>query len=137
MTELPHDTYMGMVRDELESAGVGPRQWWTEAGEDVLEAVFEFARDSVSGEAWPRGVYLGWDQDRGWALYEPGGGGLADESPLGRTVGDYAHPREVALICAHQLQHGTEPEPGLVGALPPWDGGDAVFEAVTSWTAQL
>ncbi|PWS48020.1 hypothetical protein DKT74_03705 [Streptomyces sp. ZEA17I] len=48
-----------LVRDELENAGVAPRQWWTEVGEDVLEAVFAFARDSVSGDAWPGGVYLG------------------------------------------------------------------------------
>ncbi|WP_181398074.1 hypothetical protein ACQ9ZG_30210 [Streptomyces araujoniae] len=44
--------------------------------------------------------------------------------------------REVAPICAHELRYGTEPELGPAGAPTPWGGGDAVFEAVTSWTAQ-
>lgn len=126
---LPHDTYMEKVANALEVLGVKPSTWWTEAPDGrELDGVFRFDDPRIKAE-WPEGIYLAWDQGRGWGLITEGSNrdlySLDDH-------GTYSHPHAVALTVKEMLL-GESVLP-VVDA--PWDGDQETWQAVATWEAE-
>ena len=103
LMNLPHDDYMAAVADELAVYRATPGRWWTEDGNGTLDAVFtDFPTTAINDDKWPHGVYLAWDQDRGWLLIEQGGGrNITELDPDG--VVTYSSPRQVACSASQAL----------------------------------
>lgn len=128
MRELPHDPYMAKVDDALEALGISVKDAWTETPDgEQLDAVFKFNDPRIDAE-WPDGIYLAWDQRRGWALITE----CDSRSVYDFDLGEYAHPHAVALI-AKEMLLGEEILPSVDA---PWDGGQEVMSAVKAWEAE-
>lgn len=124
---LPHDGYMQQVADALEGAGIKPEHWWTETPDgERLDGVFKFDDPRINAE-WPDGIYLAWDQNRGWDLITEG----ANRWIMPLQIGVYAHPGQVAFAALRKA---------LNREVPPlddsWDGAAAVLAAVEAWEAE-
>lgn len=131
-SNLPHDEYMAAVADELAVYSARPARWWTECGDGhTLDAVFtDFPTAAVNTGRWLHGVYLAWDQNRGWLLIENGGG--RNVTPLDPDgVVTYSSPWQVACS-ASQAFLGF-------GAGPICNDGSWVWDsrplevAITAW----
>lgn len=90
---LPHDDYARAVADALAAAGTAPATWFTSTPDGhQLDAVFNMAAGTFDPDAWPDGVYLGWDQNAGWDLTDNAGN--RNTYPLGLEM--FASPAAVA-----------------------------------------
>lgn len=102
--QLPHEDYMAAVADELAVYNAPPGRCWTEALHNGdLDAVFKnFPDSAVNYDRWPNGVYLAWDQHRGWMLI--GDDGPRNVTPLDPDgVTTYSSPRQVACSASQAL----------------------------------
>lgn len=131
---LPHDPYMTAVVGALAQVGIEPDDWWTEdANDGLLEAVIRWSAPA-DPDYWPHGVYLAWDQRRGWLLIEDGGG--RNYGPVSPDVWTYADPRQVAIDTRNRLVHGPDgPTAGRITIDGPlWDP-HPIQDAVKEWEA--
>ncbi|MDX3020039.1 hypothetical protein [Streptomyces acidiscabies] len=133
MTEsLPHDEYMADVEDELAVYGAAPGRMWTATPDgEKLDAVFtDFPEAAIDADRWPNGVYLGWDQRRGWVLIEAGGGHhVTALDPNG--VDTYSSPRQVACSTANALQGRRSTGP--ISSDGPWWDSRPLEAAIAVW----
>ncbi|GGW76791.1 DUF6292 family protein [Streptomyces griseoloalbus] len=101
--KLPHDDYMSAVADHLAVYGITVTDGGASENDGLLDGWINIDPASASVDAWPHGVYLGWDQERGWLLIEQGGGRNVD--PLDPTaVRTYSSPQQVACSTANALR---------------------------------
>ncbi|MGY0065129.1 hypothetical protein ACWY4P_53410 (plasmid) [Streptomyces sp. LZ34] len=136
MSDLPHDDYMAAVAHALAAAGAKPREYWTETPDgEQLDAVFRgWPAGTVNEDEWPDGVYLAWDQYRGWLLIEEDGGRNVDD--LSEDSRIFCDPRQVAADTVARLTHGMNgwtPGPICIDG-DRWDT-KATYEAVEAWQA--
>lgn len=121
---LPHDDYTAAVVEALAALGCEPANWWTETPDgQQLDAVIDF-HARISPDAWPDGVFLGWDQREGWSL--TGTGENRNLYPLGLDT--YANPAAVARRTLDRLL--DEPDKAVD---EQWDGAVALQDAVEAW----
>lgn len=120
---LPHEAYMELVGDALAKIGyVAPLFTSTPDGEQ-LDGWFEFD-DHLDTEEWPDGVYLGWDQRRGWSLTSTGTN--RNTWPLD-GLDTYARPEDVAAVAHSRLVDAPIPD------VTPWERADEIEAAVKAW----
>lgn len=124
---LPHDSYVHAVSGEFRRWGIPVVKTWTDVTDDPdLIAGIEFDPEYASRATWPGGVFLGWDQHRGWALLASDNRRPAQDL----TVSRYASPAAVA----HAAQRVLAGEgPGVV--CETWTAAVATEAAVTAWLA--
>lgn len=123
--DLPHDAYMEAVDAAFKAVGVEPKTYWTETPDgEQLDAVFQFHSLHIDAAEWPDGAYLGWDQNHGWLLIEPGGGRNVFDTELSI----YANPTAVAAVVRALLVGKEEAE-----VHETWDGQDELIAAVHRW----
>lgn len=118
--ELPHAEYMQLVADALTEHNSDPSRWWIETVDGkTLDGVFTY-------DEHPEVVFLGWDQNHGWALVTGRGWRQCEPLPLGV----YAPPVAVAAVVAARLRGESAPEHGET-----WDGAAGVLAAIEAWEA--
>lgn len=122
--KLPHDPYMRLVGEALAALGYIAPMWTETPDGEQLDAVFEID-DERSGDRFPDGVTLGWDQHDGWQLITNGPARTLYELPLDT----YARPEDVAAV-VHARLTGM-PDPAVI----EWDQADEWEAIVTAWEA--
>ncbi|MFP3986948.1 DUF6292 family protein [Streptomyces sp. E11-3] len=134
MTEYPHNSYIDAVADAFAAYGIDVvRAETTTQDGQLLEAWIEFDADQADAGTWLHGVYLGWDQNRGWHLIEAGGGrNVSHLDP--EAVGVYSSPRQVACSTANALRGHLATGPICNDGTWSWDSRP-VEAAVAAWEA--
>ncbi|MFF4219299.1 hypothetical protein [Streptomyces nondiastaticus] len=135
MSDLPHDTCMEVVAQALAAYEIEPRDWWTEADNEELSATFQGWPDGmVTESAWPHGVFLTRDPDRGWLLVKAGGSRTVHKLPDVSLI--YCDSWQVAADTVARLGHGMDEwEPGPICMDGSHWGTRATHDAVTLWLA--
>ena len=134
MTALPHDPYISAVADAFANYEINVvRADTTTPDNELLEAWIEFDSADIDSATWLHGVYLGWDQNRGWHLIEAGGGrNIHELDPEG--VITYSSPRQVACSTANALRGHGSTGPIACDGTWSWDSRP-VETAVAEWEA--
>ncbi|MPY47093.1 DUF6292 family protein [Streptomyces acidicola] len=134
MTSLPHDSYIEAVTTELATYGitVTKADTTTQDGE-LLEAFIEFDQTDINTDTWQDGVYLGWDQRRGWHLIEAGGGrNVTELDPEGVNV--FSSPQQVAWSAGRALNGRLVSGPIRNDGSWVWDSRP-LEAAIAAWEA--
>jgi hypothetical protein len=130
---LPHDDYMTAVANYLATYGITVTDGGTSENDDLLDGWITVDPVSVSADAWPHGVYLGWDQAHGWLLIEQGVGRNVDSlDPT--AVRTYSSPQQVACSAANALRGRLATGPITNDGTWSWDPRP-LQEAVRAWAS--
>lgn len=130
---LPHGDYMTAVADHLASYGITVTDGGTSENDDLLDGWITFDSASISADSWPHGVYLGWDQARGWLLIEQGGGRNVDSlDPT--AVKTFSSPQQVACSVANALRGRLSTGPITNDGTWSWDPRP-LQAAIKEWEA--
>lgn len=134
MTEqqLPHDEYITAVAETLAGYSITVTDGGTSSPDgQLLDGWIHVDLSSVSTEQWPHGVYLGWDQTRGWLLIEQGGGrNVHDLDPT--AVKTFSSPQQVACSAANALRGRLATGPITNDGTWSWDSRP-LQAAVEAW----
>ncbi|MFF9003626.1 hypothetical protein ACF1GW_38675 [Streptomyces achromogenes] len=131
---LPHDDYMTAVADHLAALGVIVADGGASENDDLLDGWITIDPASASAETWPYGVYLGWDQKRGWLIIEAGGArNVTDLDPS--AVRTFSSPQQVACSAANALRGQMSTGPITNDGTWSWDSR-SLEAAVSAWEAR-
>ncbi|MFE0353555.1 hypothetical protein ACFW2I_08685 [Streptomyces nigra] len=130
---LPHDDYMTAVADHLAAYNITVADGGTSENDDLLDGWITIDPVSVSADAWPHGVYLGWDQRNGWTLIEQGG--ARNVQALDPTaVRTFSSPQQVACSAANALRGRMATGPITNDGSWSWDPRP-LQDAVKAWAS--
>jgi hypothetical protein len=130
---LPHDDYMTAVADHLAALGIIVTDGGTSENDDLLDGWITIDPASASVETWPHGVYLGWDQKRGWLLIEAGGSrSVTDLDPSAVRI--FSSPQQVACSAANALRGRLATGPITNDGTWSWDPRP-LQDAVKAWAS--
>ncbi|MET8826050.1 DUF6292 family protein [Streptomyces sp. NPDC004610] len=132
---LPHDPYITAVADTLADYGITVTDGGTSSPDGrLLEGWIHVDLKDIDADTWQHGVYLGWDQDRGWHLIEDGGGRNVHDLDLAGVL-TFSSPRQVACSAANALRGHLST--GRICNDGTWSWDSRPLEAaITAWETQ-